>query len=109
MRPRRSPFLPSLRVLLLAGMTLAAAPAFAQLPTPSVTVVSGLLEEIEAVPGGVYQGEVLVANSGEAEQEVRVTVQEYTSRLGGINNYSDPSGSPRSSAGWMVLPRNVVS
>ena len=109
MRLSRFPIPLGRSFLLAAAVFLASDPASAQLPTPAITVASDLFEEVDAVPGGVYQGEVLVANTGTTEQEVRVTVQEYTSRLGGINNYSDPAGAARSSAGWLVLPRNVVS
>jgi hypothetical protein len=93
----------------MLALFFSAASAHAQMPTPSVTVASDLFEQIEAAPGGVYQGEVLVSNRGEAEQEVRITIQEFSSKLGGVNNYSDPAGADRSSAGWISLPRNVVS
>jgi hypothetical protein len=97
----------SLLALALAA-ALGAAASLAQ-PSNGVEVVSDLYQEIEAAPGQSYTRDVLVKNSGDQRIDVRISVQEFASRLNGVNNYSPTARHARSNADWVALPLTIVS
>ena len=98
-----------IRSLLIAALVVLAQPVAIAQSAAEVEVVSDLFHEIEAEPGQSYTGEVLIKNPGDRPVDVRLSIQEYASRLGGVNSYVAPDGRPRSSAEWVSLPTTVVT
>lgn len=102
---------------LLALMTwLFAAPVHAQ-----ISVLSKLSDDRTALPGSVYEGEILVRNDTDTPQQVKIYQTDYHFDADGTNRFDAAGSSSRSNAGWVrfspatlllppqeVLPVNYV-
>ena len=79
-------------ILLLLGVR----PALGQ-----IAVQSALAYDFDAAPGGIYEGEILVENSGDRAEEARVYARDYLFFADGSNEYGEPGSGARSNADWV--------
>ncbi len=70
----------------------------------AIAVMGPLLMEYDVKPGGGYEGSIVVQNSGDAPQEVKVYQTDYFFWSDGRADYGEPAGGlPRSNAKWITL------
>jgi hypothetical protein len=74
-----------------------------------IAVLSSTVEEHEAMKGETYSGRIVIANSTNVPQPVRLYQTDYTFDAVGGNVFADPGTTARSNANW-VKPQsqNVV-
>ncbi len=70
-----------------------------------VSVAGGLSHEKKSNPGpGVtYKGSILIRNTGDEPQEVKVYQTDYLFFFDGRNIYGQPGKDPRSNANWLIF------
>ena len=74
-----------------------------------VGVIGGLTREREVKAGETYRGLILIRNTGEAPQEVKVYQTDYLFFFDGRNLYGEPGKTPRSNANWITFSRSRVT
>jgi hypothetical protein len=90
--------LPTLvRALAIAAIVPMARPALAQ-----VAVLSSTVEEHESAPGGTYAGRIVIANSTQQPQSVRIYQTDYRFTSAGASDFETPGTLPRSNAAWVT-------
>ena len=77
----------------MAAQTALAAP---------VSVVGGLTREATLQPGAKTEGRIVLRNSTDQPQEVKVYQTDYLFWADGRNQYGEPGSTPRSNARWIV-------
>jgi len=76
----------------------------------AIAVMGPLLMEYDVKPGGSYEGSIVVQNSGDAPQEIKVYQTDYRFSADGRADYGEPAGGlPRSNAKWITLSPTRVS
>ena len=88
----------------LAALALLAAPAAAQ-----ISVVGSSVEEHAARPGERYEGSVLIRNSSDRPQAVRVYQSDYSFFADGTSHFDDAGTTPRSNAAWIKTSVSTVT
>jgi len=68
-----------------------------------VSVVGGLSRKKQAKIGETYKGLILIRNTGDEPQEVRVYQTDYLFFFDGRDIYGQPGKDPRSNAGWLTF------
>ena len=89
---------------LLALAVLAAAPAQAQ-----ISVRSALSDDREVAAGTTYQGEVVVVNGSDTDQQAKAYLADYQFQADGTNEYGTPGASARSNAAWVRFAPSVLT
>ena len=74
-----------------------------------VGVIGGLSRKREVKAGETYRGIVIIRNTGEAPQEVKVYQTDYLFFFDGRNLYGEPGKTPRSNANWITFSRSRVT
>jgi len=78
-------------------------------PAASIHILSGLAEDIRALPGDTHQGTIIVQNISDEPVEVIAYQKDYRFSSDGSNEYGDPGTSPRSNSGWVSFsPRQFT-
>ena len=95
---RRSPFL--VAALLFAGLADAGA---------QVSVLSSTVEEREVALGQTYTGRIVIANTSNTPQSVRLYQTDYHFKADGTNTFADPGTTARSNASWVTPQTNRVT
>lgn len=72
-------------------------------PLAGISVINGLTHAYQVREGGSYAGFIEVQNTGEAEQRVRFTLQDFLCNADGQSFYEAPALHGRSNAGWIEL------
>ena len=98
--------------LTLAALVATVAPTFA-----SVAVVGSLVRQYNPKPGDVFEGIILLKNTGDEPVEMGVGQTDYLFAADGSNHYDKPGAHARSNAGWLsvspsrtvVAPQSTVS
>jgi len=74
-----------------------------------ITVRGRLAHDMDAVPGQVLSGTVIVDNETNEAQQARVYLRDYLFFADGSNAYDDPGTAPRSSSAWVSFsPQNLT-
>ena len=68
-----------------------------------IAVREGTLQQREARPGEVYTGTILVTNTTDVAQEVRLYQTDYIAYADGRAFYGEPGTEPRSNAAWITV------
>jgi hypothetical protein len=91
----------SLRSLLAPalGAVLVMAPTIAR---GQISVLSSTVEEHEAAKGETYSGRIVISNTSNAPQAVRIYQTDYHFKSDGTSDYSDPGTTSRSNATWVT-------
>ena len=85
---------------------LVAAPVAAR---AQIAVLSSTVEEHEAAKGETYSGRIVIANSTNVSQPVRIYQTDYSFDAVGGNVFADPGSTARSNANWVTpQSQNVV-
>jgi hypothetical protein len=95
----RSPYILA-AALLGAGVADAAA---------QVSVLSSTVEEREVVLGQTYTGRIVIANTSNTPQAVRLYQTDYSFKADGTSIFGDPGSTPRSNAKWITPQANNVT
>jgi len=66
-----------------------------------ITVIGSLTHEKVCHPGQTYEGQIIILNSGDQEEEVRLYQTDYRFFCDGTTNYDAPGQSPRSNSEWL--------
>ena len=66
-----------------------------------VTVQGPLTHEVELLPGGSHSGIIVLQNTGNRTEEVKLYQTDYRSQSPGQHFYEDPGTSARSNADWI--------
>jgi hypothetical protein len=82
-----------------------------------ISVLSSTVEEHEAAKGETYSGRIVISNTSNTPQAVRIYQTDYKFNADGTNAYDDPGTTPRSNATWVtpqtqrvvVPPRSEVT
>ena len=98
--------------LTLAALVATVAPTFA-----SVAVVGSLVRHYPTKPGEMFEGIILLKNTGAEAVEMGVSQTDYLFAADGSNHYDKPGAHARSNAGWLsvspsrtvVAPQSTVS
>ena len=91
-------------VLILAFFFVSAAPLFA-----SLAVVGSLVRHYTTQPGEIFEGIILLKNTGTEPVEIRISQNDYLFSADGSNQYDKPESHARSNAGWLsVNPARTV-
>lgn len=86
-------------LFLAATLVLAAAsPARGQL-----TVIGDLSNDLQAQPGQVYTGTLILRNEAAEPQEAKIYQSDYLFYRDGTNRYGEPGSIPRSNALWITF------
>jgi len=92
-----------LALCLLIGLPPSLAPA------AGISVVGGLTRKSRVQPGEKTEGRIIVRNSADVAQEVRVYQTDYLFRADGSNVYGEPGSVDRSNAPWITFtPRQFI-
>ena len=75
-------------------------------PEARVSIVGGLTYEKNAESGETYRGAIIITNSGDEPQEVKVYQTDYLFFSDGNNIYGEPGKDPRSNAKWITFSPN---
>lgn len=74
-----------------------------------ITVRGRLAHDLEAVPGQVLSGQVLVDNETDQPQQARIYLRDYLFFADGTNAYDPPGSTSRSNADWLQFsPENLT-
>lgn len=74
-----------------------------------VAVLNETVQERRARPGERYSGVILVKNTTNEPQEIKVYQTDYSFAADGTSRYGDPGSMPRSNARWITLgPSRLV-
>lgn len=84
--------------------TLAGSAARAQ-----VSVLSSTVEELEVALGQTYTGRIVIANTTNTPQSVRIYQTDYSFKADGTSIFGDPGTTPRSNASWIAPQANRVT
>lgn len=87
----------------LAAAMIASSHAAAQ-----VSVSGNTVKEYETRAGGKYAGSIVVMNSSDEPQEVKLYQTDYFADATGMNLYGDPGTSARSNARWVTVGASAV-
>lgn len=102
MKPRRLIYLLCITSLLTAFVITPCVHA-------KIIVVGGLTHEYQVKQGEVISGTILIKNTGEVEEEVKLYQTDYHFTCDGTNEYADPGSLVRSNAIWIVFsPKQMV-
>lgn len=96
------------------GAALLVAPAIVH---AQISVLSSTVEEHEAAKGETYSGRIVISNTSNTPQAVRIYQTDYHFKSDGTSDYGDPGTTPRSNATWVtpqtqrvvVPPRSEVT
>lgn len=73
-----------------------------------IAVREGRLQQREARPGEVYSGTILVTNTTDVAQEVKLYQTDYIAYADGRALYGEPGTQPRSNAAWITVNPSFV-
>jgi len=74
-----------------------------------VSVIGGLSHKKEAEIGETYKGLILIRNTGDEPQEVKVYQNDYLFFFDGRNAFGEPGKDPRSNASWLIFnPHRLI-
>ena len=68
-----------------------------------VSVIGGLSHKKQAEIGETYKGLILIRNTGDEPQEVKVYQNDYLFFFDGRNAFGEPGKDPRSNANWLIF------
>lgn len=68
-----------------------------------VSLIGGLSHKKQAEVGKTYKGIILIRNSGNKSQEVKLYQNDYLFFFDGTNIYGEPGKDPRSNADWLIF------
>jgi hypothetical protein len=74
-----------------------------------VSVLSSTVEEREVAVGQTYTGRIVIANTSNQPQSVRIYQTDYSFKADGTSNFADPGTTPRSNASWIAPQSNRVT
>ena len=74
-----------------------------------INIVGELTHEKKVLPGDTLEGKIVVINTGDDIQEVKVYQTDYLFYCSGKNIYGKAGKDPRSNAAWISLDRSRVS
>lgn len=74
-----------------------------------VSVLDRTLQERNAVPGEVYDGNIVVTNMADEPHEVRLYQTDYRFHADGRNEFGTPGSVPRSNAPWITFSPSFVT
>jgi hypothetical protein len=74
-----------------------------------VSVLSSTVEERDVAPGQTYTGRIVVANTANTPQSIRLYQTDYTFKADGTSNFADAGSTPRSNASWITPQANRVT
>ena len=74
-----------------------------------VSVVGSLTREIAVNPGDRFEGIVLLKNTGQDPESVRIYKTDYLFHADGKTYYDEPGSTPRSSAAWLSFSPNRLT
>lgn len=75
----------------------------------SIIVQNGLFHQYKVSAGTVYTGSIIIQNSSEKAQNVKLYMEDITYNGNGETVYSNFSTNPRSNAGWIKLETNLLT
>lgn len=89
----------------------------ASLAHAGVSVLGGLMREMNLNPGGNFEGIVELRNSGDEMVHIKVFQTDYTFKANGRTTYGIPGSVPRSNASWIsfnpsritILPEDTAA
>lgn len=74
-----------------------------------VSIVGGLTHQKKAEPGETYKGSIIINNTNDQPQEVKIYQTDYCFRFDGTNDYGLPGKLERSNADWLSFsPRRLI-
>jgi hypothetical protein len=97
----------SLRFSLLVAAALSGAALSSS--AAQISVLSSTVEEREVTPGQTYTGRIVIANTSNTPQSVRLYQTDYAFKADGSNSFADPGTTPRSNAQWVTPQANRVT
>jgi len=97
------------RSALAAGVAWAALAALTGSAAADIGVIGGLTREVTLQPAGSSEGRILLRNSGDEPQEVKVYPTDYLFYADGRVVYAEPGTIPRSSARWITIYPHQVT
>ena len=101
-RPAHTPVI-SLPFLLAVAFLAFSTPAAA-----GISIVGGLTRETVVQPGKEYRGAIIVKNSSDKPEQIKIYQTDYLFHANGTALYGDPGKDPRSNALWIrVSPSRV--
>lgn len=71
-----------------------------------ISIIGDLLEQFDSLPGGTYNGTFTIRNIGEKDENVNVTVTDYTYKADGTSYFHESTPNPahpRSNSTWISL------
>jgi len=74
----------------------------------SMTVLGGLAHEATAAKGDAYEGDILIQNTGDTPQAVKIYQTDYLFYANGTNMFDPPGKAPRSNASWITFNPNYL-
>lgn len=69
-----------------------------------INVVGPLADDRTVLPGNKYDGIILLRNTSDAPQKVKLEQTEYNFKSDGSNSYGIPGSNKRSNAKWIKIP-----
>jgi len=67
----------------------------------AISVVGGLTREMKVEPGEAYRGAIVITNTGDEYEEVKIYQTDYVFYCDGSKTYGKPGEHERSNAGWI--------
>src|SRR5690554_2475565 len=102
---KKQPYFPCLLPMLLLTL-LGSANTFA---AANIKVIGPLVQETTTNIGAVYNGNILIENTGETPCTARIYQTDYLYYAQGTNIYGTPGENPSSNANWITLGANWVT
>jgi len=91
-------------VFVLLLFLLAVIPAYAK-----VSLMGSMTHEYNARPGGQYEDELVIRNSGTDNVIIKLEIRDYFFASDGTTDYMDPGSIERSNASWVKLEKTRIS
>ena len=91
-------------LMVLAVLLASSTPAAA-----AISVVGGLTREVVVQPGKEYRGAIIVKNTSDKPEEIRVYQTDYLFYSDGTALYGEPGKAPRSNAPWIRVSPSRIS
>ncbi|MBN1648363.1 MAG: hypothetical protein JW874_10035 [Spirochaetales bacterium] len=92
-----------LQVALLILLALIPASVFA-----GITIDGSLTNEYSGNPGDSFSGSIIIKNTGNNTEEVKIYQHDYSSNADGQSFYTEPGSNPRSNSAWIeITPRKI--
>lgn len=74
-----------------------------------VSIIGGLTHQKEAAPGETYKGSIIIKNTSNQPQEIKIYQTDYEFCFDGTNNYGPPGKLKRSNADWLSFnPHRLI-